>query len=56
MSTGNNIGDEGVNALSQCLPHLTQLTHLGLSSECVHIDVCGVCDVMCDEYREQHVK
>ena len=36
MSTDNDIGVKGATALSQCLPHLTQLTHLNLSSECVH--------------------
>ena len=34
VCTGNNIGDEGVQALSQCLQHLTQLTQLNLSGEC----------------------
>ena len=36
VSTGNNIGNEGAKSLSQCLSHLTQLTHLYLSGECVH--------------------
>ena len=39
VSIVNKIGYEGTKALSQCLPHLTQLTYLNLSSECVHIDV-----------------
>ena len=38
MSTGNDIGDEGANALSQCLRHLTQLTELDLRGERAHID------------------
>ena len=41
MSTGNNIGVEGAKALSQCLPHLPQLTHLDLSRECVCVCVCA---------------
>ena len=39
VSTDNNIGEEGANALSHCLSHLPQLTQLDLSCECVHIDV-----------------
>ena len=47
MSTVNKIGDEGAKSLSQFLPHLTQLTELNLSGECVHIDVLlDVCDVI----------
>ena len=46
MSTVNKIGDEGTRVLSQCLTHLTQLAHLDLSGECVHIDVLfDLCDV-----------
>ena len=33
MSAENEIGDSGVIALSQSLPHLTQLTELNLSGE-----------------------
>ena len=48
VCTDNYIGDEGSNALSHCLTHLTQLTHLNLSSECVNIDVLlGLCDGCC---------
>ena len=66
VSAGNKIGDEGAIALSQCLTHLPQLTHLNLCSECVYWCVnwfgvwCVICD-MCDvwvqttrlELREQ---
>ena len=60
MSTGNNIGDEGAVALSQCLQHVPHLTHLNLSGECtlmcglidvlvgVMCDVCCVSHLMCD--------
>ena len=50
VSTDNEIGDEGSKALSQCLPQLTQLTHLDLSCECVLIDVllgCVSCVMWC---------
>ena len=49
VSIDNSIGDEGASALSQCLPHLTQLTHLYLSGECVHwcVTWCVMC-VTCD--------
>ena len=54
VSTGNDIGDEGAKALSQCMTHLTQLTHLDLSGECAHIDVLlGVICEVC-ESRQQH--
>ena len=44
--TDNKIGYKGAKALSQCLPHLTQLTHFYLRGECVHINVLlGVCGV-----------
>ena len=33
LSTDNNIGDDGATLLSKSLSHLTQLTHLNLSSE-----------------------
>ena len=42
VSTVNNIGSGGARVLSQCLRHLTQLTHLDLSGECVI-----VCILMC---------
>ena len=50
VSTDNNIGVEGVKVLSQCLSHLSQLTHLDLSGECVHIGVlldvwCALCHI-----------
>ena len=46
VSTVNKIGSGGVRVLSQCLSHLTQLTHLDLSGECVHIVVLfDLCDV-----------
>ena len=49
VSTGNKIGDDGAKALSQCLPHLTQLSQLHLNGKwcilcCV---VCVLCHVMC---------
>ena len=55
-SVDNKIEDEGAKALSQCIPHLAQLTHLDLSRECVHIVslVCVMCDVTllwCDVMR-----
>ena len=36
VCTDNSIGIEGAKALSQCLSHLTKLSHLNLSCECVH--------------------
>ena len=61
VSTVNNIGIEGAKGLSQCLTHFTHLRRLGLSSECIDIEL-GVCDaafMMCCvicvcEYSEQH--
>ena len=49
-STDNNIGDEGANALIQCLARLTFLTHLDLSCECVHwcVTWCVTWCVWCD--------
>ena len=48
VRTGNDIEIEGAKALSQCLTHLTQLTHLDLRCECGLM--CDMCDVtlMCD--------
>ena len=44
LCTANNIGVVGAVALSQCLPHLTQLTQLDLRGEyammCVFMPYC----------------
>ena len=35
MDIDNDMGDDGVKALSQCLQHLTHLIQLDLSGECL---------------------
>ena len=48
VSTGNHFGIKGADSLSQCLTHMTQLTHLNLSGECAHFNCYSVvCDVWC---------
>ena len=53
--TDNNIECEGANALSQCLPHLTQLTYLDLRRKCVHVGVL-LCVMWCDVSTDNNIE